>query len=323
VCSLTLTQGQNINFAIPARHLPSFLDQALRVEASVGGPDASGLSPEALASIVRKHREKGELSRASQLVRRALRRHPEEVSLLEQAAEVAWSKGDYERVSRLVDRMSELRPGHAPAHQIKAACLAQQGRCEAAIGEARRALGGEMRARQRYEAHAVLAECLGRTGKPAEALEHVNRALESDHIDRIPDYHVLKAFLLQLQGRETEADREAVVALEASAWDPLVVSALRERGLPRLVEIVSSSGEPGEEGFAVSGVVRNRGPVPLARIVITVEGLDAEDELIASGSAVVEPERLVPGQTGAFKALLEGAPGRVARYEARVVDYQE
>jgi Flp pilus assembly protein TadD len=323
VCSLTLTQGQNINFAIPARHLPGFLDEALRVEASLGGDDAAGLSPEALASIVRKHREKGELTRASQLVQRALRQHPNEVSLLEQAAEVAWSKGDYERVGRLVDRMSELRPDYAPARQIKAACLAQQGRCEAAIEQARQALAGRMQARQRAEAHAVLAECLGRTGKPGQALEHVNRALESDHIDRIPDYHVLKAYLLQLQGRVAEADRQAVVALEASGWDPLVVSALRERGLPRLVEIVSSSGESGEDGFAVSGVVRNRGPVPIARVVVTVEGLDAGGKLIASGSAVCEPERLVPGQTGAFRAVLEGAPGRVASYEARVVDYQE
>jgi S1-C subfamily serine protease len=323
VCSLTLTEGQNINFAIPAGELPSFLDEARRIEKSLAGERVEGLPPQALARLVREHRTNGELGRAGELVRRALRAHPDEVTLLEQAAEVAWTKGDYDRVGELVDRIAALRPDYAPAHQIRAAWLAQRGDCHAAIPEARRALEGDMPPRQRAEAHAVLAECLGRSGEAEEALRHVDRALASDHIDQIPDYHVLKAFLLQLAERELEADREAVVALETSRWDPVVVAALRERGLPRLVEIVSSSGRAGETGYAVSGVVRNRGPVPLTRVVVTVEGLDREGEVVASGSARVEPERLVPGQTGAFRARLEGAPERVASYEARIVDYQE
>lgn len=323
VCSLTLTEGQNINFAIPAEQVPPFVDRALQVEASLGGPDASGLPASALARLVREHREKGELTRASRLVRQALTRHPEDLSLLEQAAEVAWSKGDYARVERLVAQMRELGPEYAPAQQIRAAVLAQRGECEPAIAAAREALDGGLEPRKRAEAHAVLAECLGRTGRPEKALEHVDRALESDHIDRIPDYHVLKAFLLQLRGREGEADREAVTALEISGWDPMVVAALRERGLPRLAEIVSTRGGLGEDGFTVSGVVRNRGPVPLAEVVVSVEGLDPRGEVVASGSAVVNPNRLVPGQTGSFRTRLEGAPQQVDAYHARIVDYRE
>jgi tetratricopeptide (TPR) repeat protein len=323
VCSLTLAEGQNINFAIPAARLPGFLDEARRIEESLAGGRVDALPPQALARLVREHRSSGELGRASELVHRALREHPREVTLLEEAAEVAWSKGDYDRVGEFVDRMEDLRPGYAPALQIRAAWLAQRGECAAAIEQARLALEGEIGPRKRAEAHAVLAECLGRKGKAAEALRHVDQALASEHIDKIPDYHVLKAFLLQLEEREAEADRAAVTALETSRWDPVVVAALRERGLPRLVEIVSSRGRGDEGRYAVSGVVRNRGPVPLARVVVSVEGLDTDGTVVASGSALVEPDRLVPGQTGSFRALLEGAPERVASYEARIVDFQE
>lgn len=323
VCSLTLTEGQNINFAIPSLEVPAFLDQALEVEAGLRSRDPHGLPVDAIARLVREHREKGEMTRASDLVQRALESHPDALRLLEEAAEVAWSKGDYDRVAALVDRMEHVGPGYAPAQQIHAAWLAQQGDCEGAVAAAREALGGQLDPRQTADAHAVMAECLGRMGHSAQALEHVDLALAGEHIDRIPDYHVLKAFLLQLEERDAAADQEAVIALELSRWDPLVVAALRERGLPRLVEIVSSSGARREGRYGVGGVVRNRGPVPLEHVVVSAEGLDARGGVVASGSGEVIPTRLMPGQTGAFELTLHGAPDDVTSYELRIVDYKE
>ncbi|UCF69159.1 MAG: trypsin-like peptidase domain-containing protein, partial [Acidobacteriota bacterium] len=75
VCSLTLTEGQNINFAVPAAEIGPVIDQALSIEASLGGAGTSSLPPETLARLAREQRESGELVRAAEMVRRALERH--------------------------------------------------------------------------------------------------------------------------------------------------------------------------------------------------------------------------------------------------------
>ncbi len=323
VCSLTLAEGQNINFAVPAREVLPVVKQALAIERSLGGAESPSLPPEALVRLVRRHREQGDLARASKLVRQALARHPRQLGLLTEAAEVAWSEGNYGEVAALVARMHSIAPEYAPGQQIQAAYEAQTGHCELAVVSAQAALAGRLERGQAAEAHAVLAECYGRLGSSEQALEHMEQALENAEIAALPDYHVLHAFLLQAVGRPDAADLAAVAALQAAKWDPLVQAALRERGLPRLLEIVDSRGALKDGKYLVRGVLRNRGPVPLEEVVVTAEGFDAEDRVVATGSASTTPLRLVPGQTGAFSVLLAGAPEAVKRFSVRVVDYHE
>ncbi|MBP7148097.1 MAG: trypsin-like peptidase domain-containing protein [Acidobacteria bacterium] len=323
VCSLTLTEGQNINFAIPAEQLRGFVQRARQVERSLARNDAGALDPDALAQLVRRHRIDGDLTRAGDIAERALRRHPASLPLLLEAAEVAWSRGSYPEVEQLVERMSTLSPGFAPGRQIHASVLAQSGRCEEAAAEADAALGGKLDEDQAADAHAVLAECLGRTGRAADALAHVDEALRNARIAALPDYHALRAYLLQAAGRGDEADREAVAALELSGWDPLVVAALRERGLPRLLEIISRQTLREAGGISVRGVVRNRGPVALDTIEVTAEGLAEDGSILATGTATTSPPRLVPGQTGAFRIVLEGDLARVRDLDVRVINYKD
>ncbi len=323
VCSLTLTEGQNINFAVPARELRPVIDKALAVEKSLAAGSESGLPADALVRLVKTHREKGEFTRAGELVHKALGKHPRNLDLLAEAAEIAWSTGNYQEVDSLVDRMEAISPEFAPGRQIRAAYLAQTGRCEDAVRVGLASLKGALNAQQTAEAHAVLAECLGRLGRVDEALSHIEKALLSGEISSLPDYHVLHAFLLQSAGRIEEAHLAAVVALQAGKWDPLILGALRERGLPHLLDILSFKGGARGEHYEVHGVIRNAGPIPLEEILVTAEGFDAEEQLVATGTITVVPLKLVPGQTGAFEISLSGSPEDVESVAVRVVDYRE
>lgn len=327
VCSLTLAEGQNINFALPASRLGPVIAQALEIERGLARPgdrEAVGrLAPEALARVVRQQREAGDLVRASDFAERALDVHPKNLPLLLEAAEVAWSRGNVREVEALVERMAAIRPGWAPARQIRAALDAQNGRCDVAIEGARAALAGGLTAAQAAEAHAVLGECLGTQGKVDEALRHLDEALRSPKIAALPDYHALRAFLLQAAGRAEEADRAAVVALERAAWDGLVVAALRERGLPRLAVIESQRTTREGGQVVVRGVVRNRGPIAVAEVVLSAEVRDASGAVVAAASAKLASPKLVPGQAASFRVVLEDVPEGADAIEVRVVDFRE
>ncbi len=134
---------------------------------------------------------------------------------------------------------------------------------------------------------------------------------------------MLRAFLLASLGRADAADREAVAALETSGWDPVVRASLRERGLPRLVEVVSHRAEKAGGAIVVRGVVRNRGPLELADVEVLAEGLDASGTVVATGTAVVTPSRLVTGQSAAFRIVLGGIIEDVNEIDVRVIDYEE
>jgi len=323
VCSLTLSEGQNINFAVPAARIAPFVEQALAVEAALEGGDPARLGPAALASAIRRQRERGDLARAAELAERAVARFPRELRLLEEAAEVAWARARYEEVEEFVDRMMAIAPHDPAALQIEGSLLAQRGEVERAARAAREALERGLTGEKAAQARALLGECLGRMGRAEEALEQLELALADDRISSLPDYRALHAFLLQAVGRAAEADREAVAALELSGWDPLVVAALRERGLPRLVEVVSQRSLREGGRLLVRGVVRNRGPVPLERITVSAEGLDGTERTVASGAAEVRPARLVPGQSGAFEIELGGDGDSVRAVRVRVVDFAE
>jgi tetratricopeptide (TPR) repeat protein len=235
---------------------------------------------------------------------------------------VAWSQGRFPEVKALLATIDGVQPGHPPGRQIGAALAAQDGDCARAVRESDAALAAGLDAERAGEAHAVLAECLGRLGRARDALTHVDQALAVGTIADLPDYHALRAFLLQALGKADEADRAAIDALVAAHWDPLVVAALRERGLPRLVEVVSQRTVAANGLLVVEGVVRNRGPVTLREVELTAEGTDAAGTIVASGSAKAAPGRMVPGQTGSFRITLGGAADAVKDVVVRVVDFQ-
>jgi S1-C subfamily serine protease len=324
VCSLTLTEGQNINFAIPVGALRPVIDKALTIERALRAPDPSAMPAEALALLVRKQRDAGDLQSASRLAERALQRHPQFLPLLIEAAETAFSRGAMQEVRGLLARVEAIAPNDPFAAQIKAATAAETGDCETAIALAQLAVDSQrLGSRQLAEAHAVLAECIGKLGDPAEALGHVDRALAYPEISKLPDYHALRAFLLQSLGKHEEADLAALAALSASQWDAVVQAALRERGLPRLAEVVSYKRVKDGQIEWISGVVRNRGPVPLEEIVILAEGRDARGVVLATGSVTAIPKRLVPGATGSFKLELHGSTEQFDNLDVRVIDFQE
>lgn len=324
VCSMTLMEGQNINFAVPVRTVLPVVDRALALERALSGqtpPDAA--DPGQLAAWIRRYRMRGQLVRAGELTRRALARHPRSLPLLVEAAEVAWARDSLPELEAFVRQMRRVDPDYGPALQLEAVLLAESGRCDEALEVARRALAGGLESARAASAHAVLADCLARAGRAEQALEHLDRALEDPGLAGTADWRVLRAFLLDALGRADEADREAVAALESSAWDPVVRSSLRERGLPRLVEVVSHRAEKVSGTVVVRGVVRNRGPLELADVEVLAEGLDADGVVVATGTAVATPSRLVPGQSASFRVVLGGIVEDVAEIEVRVVDFDE
>jgi S1-C subfamily serine protease len=324
VCSLTLTEGQNINFAIPVSELPPVLDKALALERALRNPNDSNMPVEAIAALIRKQRERGDFQSASQLAERALKTHPKNIALLLEAAETAFSRGSLPLVHSLIERITSIAPRNAPALQISAAAMAEEGNCDAAVVQAQAALdAGGLDSSQACEAHAILGECLGREGRAKEALVHVERALTSPAVAKLPDYHALRAFLLQSLGRLDEADDAAVTALTQANWDPVVAAALRERGLPRLVDVVTFKSTREGNETTVVGVVRNRGPVALEELSVTAEGTDKSGTIIATGTANAIPKRLVPGATGSFKIVLQGLAEEITDLRVRVVDFKE
>lgn len=323
VASLTLTEGQNINFAVPVQEIGPVLAKGREVELALSKNSPERMPPEGLALLLKKERENGDLVHAADLANRAVSAHPRSLPVLLEAAEVAWSRGNYQQVEKLLSQIDQVQPGFGPARQVRAALLAQRGRCAEAVPEAEAALRANLDFEQAAEAHAVLGECLGRLSKPEEALEHLDLALTNSKIADVADYHVLRAFLLKAKGLDEEADGEAVIALEKADWDPLVLGALRERGLPRLV-VVESQRLAKETGvFVMRGVVRNRGPIALGEVTITAEAKDAQGVVIVTGTAKVTPAKLVPGQTGSFKIVLDGMPAEPLPVQVRIVDFKE
>ncbi|MFN7966398.1 MAG: trypsin-like peptidase domain-containing protein [Acidobacteriota bacterium] len=324
VCSLTLAEGQNINFAIPVSELPPVIDKALKIERALRAPSDSSMPIEAIALLIHKQRERGDLQSASQLAERALRTHPQSVPLLVEAAETAFARGSLQEASAAIERILRIAPRNAAALQIGAAVMAEQGNCDAAVRQAQAALDvGGLDDTQIGEAHALLGECLGRQGLPQEALAHIDAALTSAAVAKLPDYHALRAFLLQSLGRLDDADEAAVTALTRAEWDPVVVAALRERGLPRLTEIVTFKSTHDGTETTVVGVVKNRGPVALEELSVTAEGLGKSGTIVATGTANAIPKKLVPGATGSFKIVLQGLVDEIADLRVRVVDFKE
>ena len=324
ICSMTLMEGQNINFAVPVARVLPVVERALAFERALSGRGPGDLAdPRALAEWIRRYREQGQLVRAGELTRRALARHPRDLALLVEAAEVAWARDSLPELEAFVRQMEAIAPDYGPALQLEALLHAESGRCDEALAAARRALDRGLDEPRTAAAHAVIADCLARAGRAGEALEHLDRALEDPALAANADYRVLRAFLLSSLGRADEADREAVAALEVSGWDPVVRAGLRERGLPRLVEVVSRRTERASGAIVVRGVVRNRGPLELADVEVLAEGLDAAGTVVATGTAVVSPSHLVPGQSASFRVLLGGIVEDVDRVEVRVIDFEE
>ena len=321
VSTLTLAEGQNINFAVPVDVVRPLLVRAEEIDrAAAGSPETA--PPEALAREMRRRREAGDLARADELARRALAAHPRSPEILREAAEIAWSRGAYAAVEELVGRALALDPRDGAALQTRGALRAQQGRCAEAETDSRAALERGLAPAAEAEARAVLAECLGRAGKTDEALAEIGRALADPGVAAVPDYHALRAFLLDAAGRGEEADREALTALSLAHWEPMTLAALRERGLPRLLAVESKRIERNGAKVVVRGVLRNRGPVPLDAIDVAAEARDPSGAVAATATARLSPPRLVPGQTGGFRIELEDVPAEAAEIVVRVVDYK-
>lgn len=321
VSSLTLSEGQNINFAVPVEVVRPLLVKAEEIDrAAAGSPETA--PPEALAREMRRRREAGDLARADELARRALAAQPRSPAILREAAEIAWSRGAYAAVEELVGRALALDPQDGAALQTRGALRAQQGRCAEAEADSRAALARGLPPATEAEARAVLAECLGRAGKTDEALAEIGRALADPGVAAVPDYHALRAFLLDAAGRGEEADREALTALSLARWEPMTLAALRERGLPRLLAVESKRVERSGAAVVVRGVLRNRGPVPLGEIDVAAEARDPSGAVVATATARLAPPRLVPGQTGAFRIELEDVPPDAGEIVVRVVDYK-
>lgn len=323
VCSLTLMEGQNINFAVPVARVMPVLDRALAIERALQASAPEGLDEDAIVALARRHRAAGDLVRASDVVRRALEVRGSSVPLLIEAAEIAWTRGSEAEVEAILKRIERLSPGNADGRRIRAASLAQQGACDAAMVEARAVLDGGATPRHAAEAHAILADCLARQGNVALALSHVERALEDERIAVMPDYHALRALLLQSSGRPDDADREAILALELSEWNDRVVAMLRERGLPRVLEVTSFRHAREGDIEIVRGVVRHRGTLEVIEIRVTAEGVDASGRIVATGTSATVPDRLVPGQTASFRIALDGLVEDIERVIVRVIDYRD
>ncbi len=166
ICSMTLMEGQNINFAVPVQQVLPVVDRALGFERALEADTPSNLAdPGALAAWIRRYRERGQLVRAGELTRRALARHPRNLALLTEAAEVAWARDSLPELEAFVRQMVRIDPDFGPALQLEAVHLAETGRCEQAIGVAKRALMAGLEAPRAAAAHAVLADCLARAGR--------------------------------------------------------------------------------------------------------------------------------------------------------------
>lgn len=185
VCSLTLMEGQNINFAVPARLVLPFIERSLAVERAL-------IQPLVLKTFLPsrwlgwwRHREEG-----TWCGRPIWCTGPWPHT---RGHWLCWPKppkwpgpaATHRRSLALLDRMNRESPNYPPARQIRSALLAQEGQCDAAVREARAALEQGARTGQAAEAHAVLASVWAGWGRRRPPCE-MDLALGSENIAVLP-----------------------------------------------------------------------------------------------------------------------------------------
>lgn len=308
-----LDNGQNLNFAVPADILKEHLELAkARPESSTEPPV---MTPETVVRIAAKLKRRKEFSRAEELLRSALERSPNDLSLLLELGDLLWERGDTDGAERITAKMLEIDPDFGPAHQCRSAELFEKGDLTGASAAARRSLDLKVTGKWRADAYQTLmlvdlakakADPSNQSVLLEQALEKIEEVLKHEGYQHDPQTRILRAELLQHLGRANAANREARAVLNLPGVTEADRKALHAIGLPTTnVKVVSFDQAKNRVGV-MTGIVVNRGDEAETSIGVKIECKDTEGRVVGVGTAVVEPARLSPGDSGSFEAVLKG-----------------
>lgn len=80
--------------------------------------------------------------------------------------------------------------------------------------------------------------------------------------------------------------------------------AARENGKPR-IEVVSLKPERTEKQITIDGTIRNTGTRPLAKLVLSFELLNADEQTVSRRHGPIEEDVLAPGAESSFGFFVE------------------
>jgi tetratricopeptide (TPR) repeat protein len=323
--TLTLKEGQNLNFAVPADAVRTALYTArgyLKTFAAARtGRD--GLTPfmtsASAARMAHSLWRKRRYARATEIVDAALKKDPGNVELKFQMAELQYSLGQKEASEALVRSILRTTPDFAPAHFKLGWILVfeHSDSVEEGCREGQRALDLHPDEEYAARAHALLWECESRRviGAPADkvydyvekALAHIDAALRYDEFNKDPSFHTLRAMSLRVLGRKTEANREARFVLSHPGTTDQMRQRLKENGLPMvMVRVVSQAPSKNFLSNVAEGVVVNDGEETVTFVRVGVECKDSDGRIIGTGWDYVDPTTLKPKESGSFRVFIKG-----------------
>jgi Trypsin-like peptidase domain/Tetratricopeptide repeat len=336
--TLTLKEGQNLNFAVPADAVRTALYAARGyLKTSVAGRTGEGLTPimtsASAARMAHSLWRKRQYARATEIVDAALKKDPGNVELMLQRAEVQYSLGQKAASEALVRSILQTAPKFAPAHFWLGWILVygSANGAEEGCREGQRAL--DLDPDEEYEArtHVLLWECEGRRviGAAADkvydyvenALAHIDAALRYDEFNKDPTFHLLRAISLRELGRKAEANREARFVLSHPGTTDGMRQKLKEHGLPMVtVRVVSHAPSNNFLSDVVEGVVVNDGEETVSYVRVGVECKDSDGKIIGTGWGYVDPTTLKPEESGSFQVFVKGPMNTTTTCKSKVLE---
>ncbi len=332
--------GQNLNFAVPVEEIRNGLAMARAI--LVGGVDRTLIEGEAefrlrhpgyaaevvldsttIVQEVNDLLEKHAIDTAWELAQRAMAAFPEHFDLFVVAEKVAFKREMYDVCEVLIDRMSAIQPYPALTLKLRGDVLDAQRRFSEAHQRYQECLSFVQPCEPiGREALSMRARCSFQMGEYQAAVNEFNVLMECDGGESRAENWALLAVCLKFAGRLSDADDAAIRARQMLRSGSPLIAALDLAELPRPVVVTSVGDHDDYLGRRfIAGVVRNQSGAPIQDVFVSVEGLDENGALVASGTGEVEMPILLPTMTSAFDIEVKGILSRMTRIQARVIAY--
>jgi tetratricopeptide (TPR) repeat protein len=309
--------GQNLNFAVPSNEIgPAIAEARKNLKSKEILP---AMSSSTAARIARLLRKQNDFQTTSKILAVALAKDSSNVDLLLQQAELAWDEKKLDEAEVIVNKMLELDPKFAPAHQFLGAILIAKGQKTQGCEEEKRSL--ELSPDETYLAYAssLLYRCeidLNKNSMTKEQFRshvanvvfpYLETALRLPEIQAKPDVHVDRAISLLIMGRNKEANAEARSVLKMTDATEVHREKLKQFGLPQVeVRVVSTDFDRQfySVGIArMTGVVVNEGSETVSNVKVIVECKNDAGTIVRTGTASIY-NSIPAGASAQFDVML-------------------
>jgi tetratricopeptide (TPR) repeat protein len=326
ITTLYLSQGQNLNFAVPSESIQLVMAglrtaKQLQTVDSTLAPVALPADHVALSRLIAVYISNKHFLEADATLRAALKRYPDQLDLLAQQADLSWYQGNYMESQVAVDHMLSLDSLYVPALAGEAALLARDQDWKHAAIEAHRVL--ELRPADDYvaNAYATLEQCATAAQQYPEALKYCRLEMLYAVGEDLMECRSRFASLLLAIGERDSANMVAEQLL--SEQPPEDVKAFLDSWhLPEKIRVLSTDASwGGGNVLVIRGVVLNATDQPVSNVKVTAECVNSAGRVIATGTALAYPLELDPTATGAFTIYVEGAAKNGMRYNVRVLSW--